>query len=319
MNWFRENKFLGGFLIVLAVLTGGAIYFLLSAKADFDEASAHFDQTAAELSRLQHLIPTPTEPNFQKLKTVADEYAAATESLKEDLKGRVLPIEALAPNEFQTRLRQSVTTITEKARAMKVKLPDNFYLGFDEFASVLPSTTSAPMLGQQLKAVELIVNTIIDARVDAVISLVRTPLPEERGGAPAAVATKGPGPKTPGKSASGLKLIERHPIDLAITCTAQTARKVINQISSAKPQFFILRTLTVKNDKDKGPTRDQPVDAAAATAAAATNPTGTAPAAGPAAAPAPGTPAVPASSLNFIVGTERVEMVANIGIIKFNF
>jgi hypothetical protein len=87
----------------------------------------------------------------------------------------MLPEVPMAPNEFQNRLRQSVAAITDKARANKVKLPDNFYLGFEEFSSALPDTAAAPLLGQQLAQIELLVNTVIDARVEAVTTLRRVP------------------------------------------------------------------------------------------------------------------------------------------------
>ena len=36
------------------------------------------------------------------------------------------------------RLRQAVTTLTEKAQTNHVKLPENFFLGFEEFSAALP-------------------------------------------------------------------------------------------------------------------------------------------------------------------------------------
>ena len=44
----------------------------------------------------------------------------------------------MAPNEFQGTLRQVLAAVTDKARANKVRLPENFFLGFDEFSAALP-------------------------------------------------------------------------------------------------------------------------------------------------------------------------------------
>ena len=103
----------------------------------------------------------------------------------------------MAPNEFQSHLRQAMTAVAERARANKVKLPENFFLGFDEFASALPNTAVAPLLGQQLAQIELLLNILIDARVD-VTAFRRTPLPEEH---PTSAAP--PGPTAAGRTKAG--------------------------------------------------------------------------------------------------------------------
>ena len=74
-----------------------------------------------------------------------------------------------------------MTTTSEKARVNKVRLPDNFFLGFDEFAAALPNTAAAPLLGQELSQMQILMNILIDARVDSVTALRRTPL-GRRGG-----------------------------------------------------------------------------------------------------------------------------------------
>ncbi len=175
MNWFRQNRFLGIFLIVLGVAKIASLYFVFGAKSSFGEAKARFDENAAELNRLQRLAPYPNEANLRKMKTQAEEYAAGLEKLKEELKTRVLPVVPLAPNEFQARLRQAVTTLTEKAQANHVKLPENFFLGFEEFSAALPDTAAAPGLGQQLAQAELLMNILLEARVESVTSFRRVP------------------------------------------------------------------------------------------------------------------------------------------------
>ena len=69
--------------------------------------------------------------------------------------------------------------VTDKARANKVKLPENFFLGFDEYSAALPGNAEAPLLGQQLAQIELLLNILIDARVDALTAFRRVPRPEQ--------------------------------------------------------------------------------------------------------------------------------------------
>ncbi|HEY2614119.1 MAG TPA: Amuc_1100 family pilus-like protein [Chthoniobacterales bacterium] len=304
MNWFRENSFLGTFLVVLGLCTLGSIWFLFDAKSDWDEASARLDQTAADLNRLERLAPYPTDANLRKMKTHAEDYANALAKLKDELKLRVLPVTPMAPNEFQSRLRVAMNGIAEKARANKVKLPDHFYLGFDEFASALPDTAAAPLLGQELAQIEWLLNNLLDARVQTLISFRRAPLREEHGGAsptPAPAIGRSPG----AKNVTGPQLFERNVVEASFLSTPGGARRVLNQIGGANQQFCIIRLLHVRNEKQKGPPRE-------ATAESAGGPTAT-PSASPGAKPAAG------QALNFIVGNERIETSMKIEMLRFEF
>jgi hypothetical protein len=308
MNWLRENRFFGTFLIVLGVGTIGAIWFLFSAKSQWDDAAARFDLTAAELNRLERLAPYPSSENLRKMKAQADDYSTALARLKDELKTRVLPIAPMAPNEFQSRLRLATTTMADKARANKVRLPDKFYLGFEEFASALPNEVAAPLLGQELAQIEWFLDTLFDARVDALTSLRRTSLPEERGNAgppPASSANRKPTAVAP----AGPNLIQRNVVEVTFVSTPAAARRVLNQIAGATRQFFIVRLWRVRNEKDQGPAREFAADSARVVAGASS----------PAPAGAPEAKPSPAAALNFIVGNERIETSARIEIVRFTF
>ncbi len=306
MNWFRENRFLRTFLIVFGVCALVAVWFLFGAKSDWDDAAIRFNQTVAELNRLERLAPYPSGESLRKMKAHADDYATALAKLKDELKTRVFPLPPMAPNEFQSHLRLAMAAVADKARANKVKLPDKFYLGFDEFASALPNEVAAPLLGQELAQVEWLLDTLLEAHVDALTSFRRTPLPEEHG-----TASPGsrPGGRKPGATALvGPKLLEWNTVEATFVSTPAAARKVLNQIAGANQQFFIVRLLRVRNEKDKGPLRDVLLETAGVVAAASS--------------PAPGSPEVRpamATALNFIVGNEHIEITAKIEIVRFIF
>lgn len=289
MNWFRENRFLGRFAVGFGVALLAALWFLFSAKGDFDEATARFTNTSTELNRLQRLAPFPSDENLRKMKAHAEDYSSALAKLKEELKTRVAPAPPLKPNEFQSQLRIAMNAIADKARANKVKLPDKFYLGFDDFVAALPNESAAPLLGQELGQIEWLMNALLDAHVDAITTFRRTPLPEERGNPPGVKSA----PTTTVKSP------ERNVVEVGFFATPSTMRKVINQIAGANQHFCIVRQLHVRNERDKGPPRE-----------------GTSEASVPA-VPAP--KATPAAALNFIVGSEKLETTAKIEIVRFTF
>jgi hypothetical protein len=293
MNWYRENRWLGNFLIAFAAILLLAIWFLFHAKSEFSDAAANFSQVATERARLEHLNPFPNEENFRKTQAALETYGASLTKTKEDLKSQVVPLAPLAPNEFQTRLREAIANVTEKARANRVKLPENFHLGFDEFTAALPDTAGSPLLGQQLGQVELLANILIDNRIDAITDLKRPPAaPPAQPISPAAAAARKP-------SSPPAKVIERAVIDVAFTASPTALRKVLNQIASFDRQFFIIRTLHVRNGQQKGPSREGAGLAAAVPSA-------------------PNTANSPAA-IKFIVGNEHLEASASVELIRFTF
>jgi hypothetical protein len=302
MTWFRENRFLGTFLIGFAVCVIAVVWFFFSAKGDWDEASERFNNASTELSRLERLAPYPNPDNLRKMKAHAEDYASALAKLKDELKMRVAPAAPMAPNEFQSHLRVAMNSVADKARANKVKLPDKFYLGFDEFASALPNESAAPLLGQELVQIEWLVNGLLDARVEALSAFRRSPLPEEHG-TTAALPTAGAKPNAAATTAP--KLFERNVVELTFLSTSGAARKVINQIAGASQEFCIIRLLHVRNEKDKGPPRE----AARETSTSAPS----------IPSPSPGAKPTPAAALNFIVGNEKIETTAKIEIVRFTF
>jgi len=97
-------------------------------------------------------------------------------------------------------------------------------------------------------------------------------------------------------------LIDRNIVDVTFKAAPSAARKVLNEIVSSTGQFFIVRTLYLHNEKDKGPSREKAAGPAPAESAQAT---GAQPAA--------------AGSLNFIVGNEQIEDSATIEMLRFAF
>jgi len=256
---------------------------------------------------LYRLDPFPDEANYHKLQGYIKAYWAALDKFKEQLKSEIVPELPLAPNEFQSRLRQATLAAQDRARAKNVKLPDDFQLGFDEFARTMPATAVAPLLGQELSQIQLLINILLDAKVDSVTALRRQPLSEEHGTS----VTPTPSPSfARGRTMTGAKpdskpapmLIQRNIVNITFKAAPAAARKVLNEIASSTGQLFIVRTLYVHNEKDKGPLRER-----------ATNPTPT-----PAPAESPAKPGT-AGALNFIVGNEHVEVSTTIEMLRFTF
>jgi hypothetical protein len=309
MNWFEHNRFLGWFLIGLALGCLVVGYFFFRAMMSSDAESARLKASAAELRRLESLTPFPDESHYRESSAQADAYKSSLAALQEEIKSHQLPLEPLAPNEFQTKVRQAISATREKARANKVKLPENFFLGADEFAKSLPSAEAAPLLGRELKAIQMLINILIDARVDSISAFHREPIAEERTASPTPKSSPRVGQARGAHAAASPTMVKGNLLSVTFVSSPGAARKVLNQIVSAKEQFFIIRTLRVRNEKETGPPRTAPVEAPPlfnnpTVIKSATN------TASPAATPGVGT-------VHFIVGTEHIETSVQIEIVDF--
>jgi len=302
MKWFQQNRALATLLIVFGICALFAGIILYWRWASWRDARQTFAQAAGERSRLEHLDPFPNDANYRKLQGYLDRYSAALDKFKEELKQDVVPAPPLGPNEFQSRLRLATVATLNRAQTNKVKLPDKFQLGFDEFAMALPETAVAPLLGQELSQIQMLINILLDAKVDSVTSFHRAPLPEERARSSTPTPSPAAGRTAIKTSTPAPTLLQRNVVDLTFKATPAAARKVLNEIVNSSGQLFIIRTLYVRNEKDKGPPRQRTGE---------TTPTGTQQA-------APNQPGA-AAPLNFIVGNEHIEVSATVEVLRVSF
>ncbi|MEI8340274.1 MAG: Amuc_1100 family pilus-like protein [Verrucomicrobiota bacterium] len=277
MNWIKENKFLAGFLAALVVGAGFLAFLLITNQGKFTEVSDNYSKQAEELKRLQNLVPYPDEANLKLMREQKDEYVANIGKLEKELAtAHQFSLEPMQPSEFQDLLKKTVDAVIEKSGTGV--LPQKFYLGFDVYQTKPPGGEAAAPLARELKAIDLVVNTLIDAKVTSITDIKRPPLPEETD--PKAAATQ-------------KKLVRKTPFDITFVADQGRMRKALDDIVGSKKQFFILRALIVKNEKEKGPAR---ADASAPSTSGTTDET---------------------QRIKIIVGTEKLIVTARIEIVDF--
>jgi hypothetical protein len=336
MNWIKENKFLSGVLAVV-ILGGGALGFLLyTAMGKFDEASTNFDQQASELHRLQTLPIYPSQKNVDKLSEQRDEYRKRVEDLRKSLEVMELPLEPLTPEQFQDRLKASVTAYDEKASAAHMKVPEKFFLGYEQYQSVPPRPEAAPLLWRELKAIEWVLGRVIEDGASELLSVKPDELPEEKGEGRTESRSRngqpGPGPgqglggpgsrRERGEAGRGLR---KSAFTVSFVSDEKVFQNILNEIVSAKSQYYIVRTFELKSTNEKPPMRDEkpgfgpgastvPPPPPGAPAPDASNP---APAAGAPGAEKPDSAPKLGEVTKFVVGEEKVQVALLIEIVTF--
>ena len=335
MSWATENKFLTGFGVVMLAGLGTLGYLAFSAMGKYDEALGALDGASAQLNQLQQTKPALTDANFKEMKSQQAEIGDKIASFQAELRARVLKATPMKSAEFQDALKASVAKVTAAATEAKVGRPKEFYLGFDDYRAKPPDEKAAPLLGRQLRAMELIMDVIVKAGRSGEFELEelkREPLPEE--GGKAKTPTPPPTPPGPGRKNAApepvVPLVEKARVQLKFKTTDSGLRDVIGGLTNHKDQLFVVRNIAIANTQQDSPPRvagpGGSVAPDAAPAAAAT-PDPNAPGAAavapvdPTAAPQPpADPAAPAATapaaLQYVFGTEKIVCTLDVDILN---
>jgi len=310
MNWFKENKFLGVFAIVMVIGVAVLAFLLFSATGKYAEVSDTYNTQASQLQSLQALIPSRNQENLNRAKQQKEEYLKKITALQDKVASMQFSAEPLSPSSFQGSLKEAVNDVINKAASTGTTLPDRFYGGFQDYESAPPRNEASISLGQELKAIKFVVMSLLDAKVSAITAISRDPLAQKTK-APAAdnagpVAPKPRGPKAAKDESDNLMV--RQSFQIAFTTDLSRLRKALNTISTSDEQFLVVRNIRVHNEQMKGPSRVQAGAPGAPATTADTN----------AGQPATGTGEDHTNDwLRPIVGQEKVNVTLTVDIIDF--
>lgn len=256
MNLLKENPFLAGLGAGTAVLVLAAGYFLLDARTRYDEQTASFDQQKAALEQLHAHKPFPNEANLKAMQQERDEALATLRKI-----GDTVRVEApvVTPQAFQDKLRKNVSDIVERAKTQGVVLGENFFLGFEEYETRLPSAETASQLALQLASIHNVASILVDAKVREITSFRRAPLPGET-----AAAAKQDKPAAD-KDLPDLRLA---PFEVNFAADQSAFRGAFNRILEAKPAIFV-RLVGITNSSPEAPKKGGETTEAPATENAA--------------------------------------------------
>jgi hypothetical protein len=324
MDWVRNNPVLSGVIAATVVGCGALGFLLVSGQGHYAQVKEEYDRQAAELARLQGLKPFPDQANLDRLAELKGEYESRIGVLFGRLSEMEKPVEPLTPEQFQDRLKQSVTELEKKAAAEGVKLPEGFFLGFEEYRTQLPPADAAPVLGRQLASADFLCGLLVESKIAELRGIQREPLPEEPSAEKKerAERDKAKGGKKEGEpGGKAAPMVAESRVTIQFLAEHSRARRVLNMIAAAKDQFLVVRNLAVANEQQAAPSKVAapaaalPVSAQPAAAAAQGSLEallGGQAAGAPAAASQPSGP-----KMEFLVGNERLDVKMTVGILDF--
>lgn len=270
MNWFKENKFLGGLIVITVILAGVIISLGMKLQETLDEKISEVETEENTLKEMKGLNPYPT-PESAKAKTDSLK-ALIGDANKMQAKFLTFKPESTAPipvNEFSALLKDTDARVRELFEG-KITLPETFYLGFEDYKSELPRPEATGELAYELRAIEWLMGQLAAANATDVGGIVRHEIPSEKGeswGGAAAPARGGRASR--GRSAAARrgpslpKIANRMPIELLFRGPESALRDVLTAMADSDQYFFDLRIARIKNES---PIPTKPRGAVAASA-----------------------------------------------------
>jgi hypothetical protein len=250
MNWFKENPILTAILAILLAGAGAMTYFAIDAWAQYDAAVENYTTQLKNVDAIKKKSPYPSEAVFKKHEEYRKQYSESLDAFRVSLSKMEVPLEPITPQEFQDNLRNAVNNIRAKAQEKKVKLPEKFYLGFEDFQSQLPTPEAAPILNREFKTIQKLVNQLVDWKVDSIDLL------DRKQPAPQAAPTPPPAQgKKPADAAPAAPKIGVSYLTLTFTSSLEKCRYALNELPKSK-EFLIVRNLSIENTKPAPPSRN---------------------------------------------------------------
>lgn len=245
MDWFRENKFLGVWLIgtfLILVLLG---VLLIKKRSAYIAAKNQYSSVANKVVALKKSKPYPSEENLTIQKKQVGELEGKVNLLKQELYKYQKPLVELSPSDFQAKLKVVLAEIEEKAKANEVVLGDGFNLDMGKYLSTPPVPKACSLLSYQLDSLKWLVNELIVSRPAVIEGASRTLLPVETGGAD----QEGKDPQ----------LLSMFPFEIKFAGSMASVERFLNKASNSSPEdgfYHVVRLLELENEKKDGPVKE---------------------------------------------------------------
>jgi hypothetical protein len=260
MSWFKENKFLGGLLVVTVLLAASIIYLGMKAGTSLEDVQQQVATKEADLKADQSLNPYPNAENAKAKEASLKEVLSKGKEAQDKLLAFVPEkTESISGKNFATKLTDTVGRVTGLFPGEKA-IPSGFYLGFEKYRGSQPEAEAIGVLNYQLDAMEYLLTQASEAGVKQVENLVRESLPQEGGyGWPGTKNAKrqsrgsvrakrpAPGAVRPPKFEKLPTVAYRMPVEFTFKAPEPVVRDFFKRIGNSDEYFFETRIARVLN------------------------------------------------------------------------
>ena len=256
MNWFKENKFLGGLLTVNLIIAAFIIYLGMKTGGKKEADLAEVDQHLIEKASAKKLDPFPTPENVDaKNDSLKAMIAKASAAQVKALSFSPESIEKITVSSFADRLKNADSSVRGMFADKNIRLADEAYLGFEKYKGAAPIEAATGILAFELAGIEWLFSELADAGITEVTNFTRDELAIEKAAPVSSGKKRRKTKKKPSRSkkrSSGPSLpmvdvAEKLPMSLTFKGSEDSVRKALQGIANSDKHFFQTRVFRVQN------------------------------------------------------------------------
>ena len=254
MSWIQDNKVPAAILGLTGVGVLGLGFVLFNNWSAASTAQEEFDSINLRLDGLKKAALSPTPENLAKKQALVKDYETEVGKLTKVLFTLQPADQPTTADKFQAKLKTKVADIKKEGTN---RLPNEFNLGFDQYAKELPKNDQvASELSTYLDAVDLVARLALKSGVANIIALERSPLPAEKSESASSTTSSNSAQSRP--AASGTPSItERRQVTLTVRADQAGLQTLLSGFASPTdmPFFTVVRLLRIENEVQQGPLR----------------------------------------------------------------
>lgn len=225
--------------ISAALILGVSGTFALNSFRKYTEAVALWESKLGAIESLEKKTPYPNETNVLALAVKVESYKDSVAKFRSALQSFQRPLNPeLANTSSHGGMRKRVENFRKAAKegGLELATGENFLLGFDLYASTLPSPDLVPLLEYQAEAIEYLLGMLVDSGADSLNVFERDPITGEPGGAVNAETG----------------WVRKYPVRVRFRTSFDSFQQFMNSLANDREFFYIVRVLKVKNEATEG-------------------------------------------------------------------
>ena len=257
MSWIQENKFVAGLAGATAVIGGAILFFGLSQGSSYNDKLEKYEELKSQYSNLEKSTPYPSSENLKHRGLNVGDYETEIKEVRSLVLGyRPEKLEVVSPEQFKDLQVKMTSELNRKFKEAHAGLPENCLFGFEKYATTSVRAGATPQLVYELKAVQLLMETLAELKPEKIVNTTRDELPEEKGlgnvadsGKPA----RGSRRSNRSKDKPVKKAYELMPVELTFTARENVVREFLIKMVNSEEYFYAIRAIRVRNEKQIAP------------------------------------------------------------------
>lgn len=220
-------------LITVAVVVGGGLLVLgFLEKRTFSKSVSEYNALSKSLSNMEAMEEYPSPEAVENAKRALTLYKGKIEGVRASLKGSTIEgFQNTTPGEFASKLNAASETLKQKYGEKRVSLPEEWYLGFEKYASVPAPKEATGVLNYQLEALTWLHEELVKHNPISVTNIYRKETREEVGE----------------KALKKAPLYTSLPIEFTFVADEVNAREFLNALANSNKYFYTLDTVKIKS------------------------------------------------------------------------